>query len=170
MSPVDRKAFCEIVLSLAELFGKELSPQALELYWRAMQAWPLEEFRAAAEHFLRAQFMPKPFDFEQLRRAALPTAGEAWARVLAHVRGPYRDGSGLDEGGPIDRAVAALGGYRALAFRDSQYLAIDERRFATLFDELVDVAVVRRAIPQLSRERTDGLLDHDDRPHEDPRQ
>lgn len=150
MTTDDLEDFGRAILGLAEIHGRETTPQFVRLYWSALKHWPRDEFLAAAKHFLRARFMPKPFDFEQLRRAALPTAAEAWARVLEHLRGPYRDGSGLDDGGPIDRAIAGLGGYKTLAFRDTEYLAIDARRFATMFEELVDVEASRRAVPELA--------------------
>ena len=73
MNAIDRKAFCEIVLGFAELKGKQLSAAAIELYWRSMQHWPLEDFRAAAQQLLRTcEFMPTPKDFEDLRRASKP--------------------------------------------------------------------------------------------------
>ena len=43
-------------------------------------------------------------------------------------------------------------------FRDAQYLAIDERRFAERFAELVDAAAVRRAVPQLARGSTAAAI------------
>jgi hypothetical protein len=163
MTNQDLEDFGRAIVGLAEVHGRQTTPQLVRLYWSALQHWRRDEFLAAAKHFLRARFMPKPFDFEQLRRSGMPTAAEAWARVLTHTRGPYRDGSGLDDDGPIDRAVAGLGGYRALAFRDTQYLAIDERRFVAVFDQLVDVDEARRAVPEIASKVADGLLDHDGR-------
>lgn len=151
MTRVDRKAFGQVVLGLAELFGKELSAPALELYWHSMQSWSIDDFRDAAELLLRkCEFMPAPKDFEALRRAAQPLAGEAWARVLAHLRGGYRSGAGVDDGGPIDKAVLSLGGYQSLAFRDTQYLGIDERRFVERFAQVVEAVEVRRVLPRLA--------------------
>lgn len=148
MTPADREGFCQIVLGLAELYGKELSSPALALYWNSLRAWPLDDLRTAAELLLRrCAFMPVPRDFEALRQAAQPLAGEAWARVLTHLRGGYRSGAGVDDDGPIDQAVRSLGGYQSLALRDTQYLGIDERKFVERFAQIVDSIEVRRAIP-----------------------
>jgi hypothetical protein len=151
MTPADRNDFCQIVLGLAELYGKQLSSPALALYWNSLRHWPLDDFRTAAELLLRrCEFIPAPRDFDALRRAAQPLAGEAWARVLAHLRSGYRSGAGVDDGGPIDQAVLSLGGYQSLAFRDTQYLGIDERRFVERFAQVVEAVEVRRALPRLA--------------------
>src|SRR5688572_11767252 len=60
----------------------------MELFWNAMQAWSIEDFSAAANELIRkCEFMPTPKDFEDLRKAGRKTPGEAWAEVLAYVRG-----------------------------------------------------------------------------------
>lgn len=150
MTSADRNDFCQIVLGFAELYGKALSSPALALYWNSLQHWQLDDFRTAAELLLRrCAFMPAPRDFEALRRAAQPLAGEAWACVLTHLRGGYRGGAGIDDGGPIDQAVRSLGGYQSLALRDTQFLGIDERRFVERFAQIVEAVEVRRALPRL---------------------
>ena len=116
-----------------------------------MRTWSLDDFRAAAEQLLRTcEFMPVPADFERLRRAGKATAGEAWVAVLEHCTGPYRYGEGIDNGGPIDQAVAVLGGYRAVAMHNSNFLHALERRFAEHYTCGVEVAAVRAAVPQIA--------------------
>lgn len=146
MRPDDFESFSEVVAGFAELRGKQLSPAAIKLYWNAMQHWSIEDFRSAAQHLvLSCQFMPTPKDFEDLRRADRPTATEAWAKILAHCKGAYRDGSGIDSGGPIDTAVAGIGGYRAIAFHDTDYLPLLQRQFVERFEETTDVFESRQA-------------------------
>lgn len=133
MKPTDKTEFVKIVTGMAELYGREISAAAYEVYWNAMQDWPIEQFRRAADHLCKtSQFFPKPADFNALRKPLVRVSpGEAWTKVLDHCRfGTYRDGSGIDDGGPIDRAVAALGGYRAVAMHDASWLHTVERRFA----------------------------------------
>jgi hypothetical protein len=146
--PEDRKPFLEVVIGFAELKSKQLSAPALELYWNALQHWSLTDFRMAAQQLVRTcEFMPTPKDFEDLLRAGRVTVGEAWDAVLQHCKGAYRSGAGLDAGGPVDRAVAALGGYRAIAFHDSERLHFLERQFAERFAELEDVIENRETLP-----------------------
>jgi hypothetical protein len=150
MTPADLDRFGEAIRGLAAMHGRDVTDSLVQLYWSRLKHWPLEEFLAAATHLLGAQFMPKAHDFEQIRKASLPTAAEAWTKVLRHIEGAYRTGRGLDDGGVIDRAVESLGGYRSLAHRAQEYLPIDERRFAEHFDQLLDVMAVRQALPNLS--------------------
>lgn len=136
MLPADRRAFLEVVIGFAELKGKQLSAPALELYWNAMQDWSIDEFRAAANTLIRTcEFMPTPKDFNDLRKSSEPTKGEAWARVLSHLKGGYRSG-GIAPG--IDRAVRALGGYRALAMMPADQLPWQEKRFAEHYEDMAE--------------------------------
>jgi hypothetical protein len=159
MVDADRPEFCTTVLALAELRSKQLSAPALVLYWRAMcSTWTIEEFRAGAEHLLRhSQFMPTPFDFETLRRAARMTAGEAFALAVkashSAIRNGYLTNSGTCGDPLIDRAVAALGGYAAIAMCDNDKLHFLERRFADHYEAMSDAAKIREAVPQLMRDR-----------------
>ena len=155
MTPADRKAFVEIVVGFAELAGKQLSPAALELYWRAMQHWPLAEFRdAAAVLVTRCAFMPTPKDFEDLRKAGRMTAAEAWecarracGSAIQHGRLTSRGTCG-DE--LIDKAVRGIGGYGVIAMCESDKLHFLERRFCEHYATLRDVTDVREALPALT--------------------
>lgn len=159
MTPADRKPFLEVVIGFAELKGKQLSAPALELYWRSLQHWPLEDFRAAAEQLLRTcEFMPLPKDFEDLRKAGRPTVGEAWASVLAWVRNgnhrglPVLNGSS-DYGRPdalAERAVRAIGGYTAIAMSETDKTHFLERRFAEHYEAMQDADEIRDELPQIA--------------------
>lgn len=150
MTPADRAVFLEVVVGLAELKGRTLSKPALDLYWRAMQDWPIDEFRAAAAHLVRScPYMPSPADFEQLRRAGRPTAGEAWVQaVRCAATGAYRNRE--TPGGLIDRAVAAIGGYSAIGMCDESKLHFLERRFAEHYESMTDADDVRQALPSVT--------------------
>lgn len=156
MIAADRQAFLEIVIGFAELKGKQLSAPALELYWRSMQSWPLPDFRLAAEHLIRTcQFMPIPKDFEDLRKAGRPTAGEAWSKAVAAC-GSCHSALGYTSGGTcgeefVDRVVRAIGGYRAIAMCDTDKLHFLERRFAEHFESMQDACDTREAMPMLTR-------------------
>jgi hypothetical protein len=146
-------------VGFAELKGKQLSAPALEIYWRSLQHWPLEDFRAAAEQLLRTcEFMPLPKDFEDLRKAGRPTVGEAWASVLAWVRsGNYNSRlpllNGDDRGRPdrlAERAVRAIGGYQAIAMSETDKTHFLERRFAEHYEAMQDADEVREELPEIA--------------------
>lgn len=158
MRPNDFTRFRDVMTGMAEMYGREMSNPLLDAYWLALGNWPLSAFEAAARHLMATSpFMPKPADFTALRKAGRPTAGEAWIIARAAC-GSCREvtaaganyGSGGTCGDPlIDRAVNAIGGYRAIAMCDSDKLHFLERRFAEHFESLQDAEDVRAEIPQI---------------------
>jgi len=150
VTPNDREAFLEVVIGFCELKSKQLSAPALELYWRSMQGWSLDEFRAAAEQLLRTcEFMPTPKDFEDLRKASGPAVSEAWAaaREFAgslYYAGRYREGEIGDRA--IDLAVQSIGGYPAIAMCDTDKLHFLEKQFSERYSESRDVMEARQAL------------------------
>lgn len=162
MIAADRKKFAEVVLGFAELKGKQLSAPAIELYWRSMQGWSLDDFLAAAEQLVRtSEFMPTPKDFEDLRKAGRRTAGEAWTIVLDYARHnftqwdtglPCLNGHAKPE--PDDelllRAVRAIGGFKAVAMSPTDKTVFLERRFCEHYEQMQGADEVREALPQLA--------------------
>ena len=149
MQQSDFARFRNVMAGLAELYQRELSNTLLDVYWLALRDWSLGEFEAASAKLMQSgQFMPRPADYVALRKASLPTKGEAWASVLQHIKGRYRDGSGLTA--EIDSAVRALGGYRALAFMPLEQMHWQEKRFAEHYGEAAEVADKRTpmALPE----------------------
>lgn len=153
MTLEDYESFCAILLGLAEPRRIPLSSTTFELYWGALAEWTIEDFRAAANVlFKRCDWMPTPKDFEDLRRSATERAGvEAWeiarrsarsAIALGRVRDDVTSGDVL-----IDRAVATIGGYGAIALCETAWLHALERRFLQAYVEVRDVAEIRAALP-----------------------
>jgi hypothetical protein len=156
--PEDRAKFLDVVLGFAELKGKKLSAPALELYWRAMQDWEIHDFLAAAERLVStSQYMPEPYHFDQLRKAGLETAPEAWARAVRHAassayrRGPIGDPL-------IDKCVEIVGGYAAIALSDVSKLQFIERRFCEHYATIGDAQETRDAVPQIAYQHPPLLL------------
>jgi hypothetical protein len=155
MQPTDRAEFVRTLNGLAAIKGKELTAEALGLWWSAMAKWSIDDFKGAASHLVGScQFMPSPYDFEQLKRAAEPTSSEAWLSVLHGY--PLRPGS------REARAAAVVGGQYNIRManveRELPHLA---RRFKEAYEELSDVDSVREALPQINRlamKNLSGLL------------
>lgn len=140
----DRAEFLRTLNGLAAIKGKEITPEALSLWWAAMGQWPIDEFKLAASHLVRnSQFMPTPYDFERLRRAGELTSGEAWDRVMA--------GWPLEPGSRIARAAAIVGGQYYMRHADLQKeVPFIQRRFEAAYNELTDVDLVREELPQIA--------------------
>lgn len=147
MIAADYQGFRDVVLGFAELKGKQLSAPAIELYWRSMQHWTLADFRRAAEHLLRTcEFMPVPKDFEDLRKAGRPTAGEAWGEVLDCAR------RGLEppNNPVIELALRAIGGIQAVAMSETHRTPFLERRFCEHFEAARDAQDIRAGVPEIT--------------------
>ena len=144
MLPTDRPEFLRTLNGLAAIKGKELTPEALSLWWSAMAAWSIEDFKAAASHLAgEMEWMPQPFHFNQLRKAGELTPGEAWLRVL--------NGAQLEPGSRAYRAAQIVGGQQAIRHADIETaLPHIQRRFLTAYEELSDVDGVREALPQIA--------------------
>lgn len=162
MQPTDRVQFMKVMNGMAIMKKTVLSADALDLWWMCMAGWAVEDFTKAAAHLLsKCEFMPTPKDFEDLRKAGRPTAGEAWARVLDAVRkGSWRWDSGPRELNkqfkpPEDEittsAVAALGGYQAIAMHEEKSVHFLERRFAEHYDAIRERQEIREALPQIAK-------------------
>lgn len=145
MLPTDRPEFLRTVNGLAAIKGKELTSEALSLWWSAMAAWSIEDFKAAASHLVtECQFMPTPYDFAQLRKAGELTAGEAWERVLS--------GAKLDPNSRVARAARIVGGQVAIRHADIERdLPFVQKRFLEAYGDLTDVDGAREALPQIAQ-------------------
>lgn len=155
MIPADRKAFLEVVVGFAELRGKVLSAAALELYWRSMQAWSIEDFRAAATRLVKtSEFMPTPKQFEDLRRASQPTGGEVFAGIrqwLEYSPLGYRIKASTPR--RIACSLAAIGGAQGYAMCDADKLHFLEKRFCEHYEQIGEAEDTREALPQIVDER-----------------
>ena len=152
MQPADRAEMARILVSLAEVKpGGKITPESLELWYSAMSAWSIEEFRAAAQYLmLHEEYFPNPWHFQQLRKAQRMTPGEAWTIALQHVKsGAYHAGPAIPE---VERAVQALGGWKIIAWSTIDALPFTEKRFALHYEQLADVAETRQELPALAHD------------------
>jgi len=148
----DRPEFVQVLNGLAAIRRVDLTKEAYELWWQSMKDWPLDDFKDAAGYLLlNCQFMPTPYDFEQLRKKGEVSAHEAWAMALNHAGGAWRQGVLGDA--LTDRVIAMLGGYRMIALTDEDKLGFIQRRFMDAYNDFLNTDGVREALPDLTTER-----------------
>lgn len=152
MQQADKTRFVEFLAGLATIKpGVKLTKESYEIYWLVLHEWPFDEFRKAALHLAASsEFMPNPYHFEQLRKAGRPTPGEAWAKVLAHVRANAYRGGGVVVDELTDRAVAAIGGYHAIGMSDTDKTHFLATRFNEAYEAMQEAEEVRVALPQIA--------------------
>jgi hypothetical protein len=155
MQPTDGDRFRNLLRGMGRTLGSEPDNLVLDAYWIALRDWSLDDFEAACGLLMKtSKWMPKPAEFEALRKAGRPTVGEAWIKArqnasTAIVCGQVTQGRGCGE--PlIDSAVRAIGGYGAIAMCDSDKLGFLERRFAEHFSAMQEVQDTREAVPQIA--------------------
>ncbi len=93
MREMDRARFQATLASLAEVFGKQLSPQLTELYWDALKPLAIEELQKGAESWIRfGKHFPKPAElmerFKDLLasapKVAYVPAEQSWGMILVN--------------------------------------------------------------------------------------
>lgn len=145
MLDADEERFLKILNGLGALKKIELNEDAIELWWAAFASWSIEDFSAAANHLILTKQWIGPQDFEALRKAGKPTAGERWAEVLQFTSsGGYRERSFGDE--LTEKCVAMLGGWRVIGQCELGRLGFLERRFVENFEHIGDVIETRKAL------------------------
>jgi hypothetical protein len=155
MQPTDGKRFRDLIRGMGRMYGQEQDAVVLDAYWLALRDWSFEDFEAAAGQLMRtSKFMPRPADFNDLRKAARPTVGEAWDKARRACGSAIICGQITNNGTSgdplIDRAVRAIGGYGAIAMCDTEKLHFLERRFCEHFESMRDADDVREALPQIA--------------------
>ncbi len=149
MDSGDRPEFVQVLNGLAAIKRVDLTKDAYELWWQSMKDWSIDGFKDAAGYLLKnCQFMPAPYDFEQLRKKGEVSAHEAWAMAMHHVEGAWRQGVLGDA--LTDRVVAAQVGYSVIALTKTDKLGFLERRFLDAYEDFLDTSVVREALPDLT--------------------
>jgi len=145
----DRPEFVRVLNGLAAIRRVDLTKDAYELWWQCLKDWPVSDFKDAAGYLLKnCQFLPTPYDFEQLRKKGETSAREAWALALDHAGGAWRKGVLGDA--MTDRVIAMLGGYPVIALTSTDKLGFLERRFMDAYNDLLDTDGVRKALPDLT--------------------
>lgn len=153
MNANDKQEFLRILTGLSLIKpGKELTKDALGVYWNALEDWSIEDFRAAANHLAKScEFMPNPFHFEQLRKAQEPSKHEAWQTAMARASGSRNVQHPDDK---ITKAVRMVGGYYQLGMTSYDQLAFTEKRFKDAYDSIGEV----ESVPQLTKSDAKAIM------------
>jgi hypothetical protein len=157
MQQSDFQRFHALLQGMAKMFERELDQFVLDAYWIALKGWAFEDFQQASVHLMQTrQFMPRPFDFEALRKAGRATAAEAWEKARAACGSAIQCGQVTHNGTCgdelIDRAVRGIGGYGAIAMCETSKIPFLEKRFAEHYADLQEANDTREAVPQIAHE------------------
>lgn len=175
MQANDGKRFRDLLRGMGRIYGAEPDAITLDAYWVALKCWSLEDFEAACETLMQtAKFMPRPADFNDLRKAGELTAGEAFAIARDIARHCSQHGQPTADDPRIDAAARACGGYFAMGLTETEKIGFLERRFCEHYEAICEAEDVREALPQitaLARARVSGpraLLEVSDETYNEP--
>lgn len=99
----DKRAFGEIMAVMGENFGKQLSHNAIGMWFTALEKFSLEDVRLAAMSILRTR-----------KYSSMPTLAE----MLEHLDGGDPETLGLIQATQVRNAVATYGAYASVVFDD----------------------------------------------------
>ena len=151
MQQADIARFNQLVTGVCLTFGRDPEPFVLDVYWITLRDWSIEEFEQGCAHILKtAKFMPRPSDFEDLRKAGRMTPGEAFAAAMVVARDCSRHTPSSSGDPRIDAAASACGGYFAMGQQETEKIGWLERRFVEHYESISDAEDVREALPQLT--------------------
>lgn len=139
MTPADKPEFLRVMNGMGAVFSSPLTPEALDVWWRSFGTWSFAQFsEAASAAVTRCKFMPRPADLHEIKRAALPSGGEAWEIA----------GRGIDERADRALSIATQGRYFGhIPYDEHPWI---QKRFLEVYEDLADVYHSRSIAPQLA--------------------
>jgi hypothetical protein len=151
MNASDKPEFARIIAALSAVKpGKELTRDALELYFSALEDWTIADFKAAASHLMKTcEFMPNPFHFEQLRKKNELTKHEAWEVAFERIK---RGGNQPDD--KISKAIRQVGGYYQLGMTPMDQMPFVAKRFQEAYESINDV----ESVPLLTKPEASNVM------------
>lgn len=116
----DRQRFAEIIVGIAEVYGRDMSEAGLSVWWHALSRYSTDQVTGALNAHVqdaeRGQFMPKPGDIvRQIEGTPTDQAQAAWAKVEGALRGIGGGPSWVFDDPKIHRAIEQIGGVSALS-------------------------------------------------------
>lgn len=138
MNGEDAGGFRRMLAAAYTLYGKDLTPQALDLWFESLKHYDLAAISGALSAHVRnpdnGQFLPRPADVvRNIEGGSDDAALLAWAKVDRALRvvGPYR--TVVFDDPLIHYAVAAIGGWIKLGTLSDEDWKYQRIPFATIY-------------------------------------
>ncbi len=114
MDEKDKARFCQLLVTTAELFEKDLSTPILNLYFTALKDFSINQIeRALGKVVVSCKFFPKPVEIIELIGGG-PGQLEDIAQVQADL---------------VVNAIRKIGSYQSVMFRDPATIAVIQQSF-----------------------------------------
>ena len=136
----DKILFCALLTSVAELYGKPISANVLEIYWNTLEKYSLESIRRAVHLHVtnpdNGQFMPKPADILRYIETSQSTkALHAWDKVVLAMQRVGAINSIEFDDPAISVVIKEMGGWISICYKSRNdnlpFMAIEfQRRYS----------------------------------------
>ena len=114
MDKKDKKRFCELLITTAELFEKDLSTPILNLYFTALENFSIDQVeKALGKVIMLCKFFPKPVEIIELIPGGPGNLADT-AQVQADI---------------VVNAIKKIGPYQSVYFSDPVTTAVIQRCF-----------------------------------------
>lgn len=138
LRPHEKEAFVDMMTAAAAIYGRDVSPTLIQLYWNALAPYDLSAVRQAFNRHVTnpdtGQFWPKPADLiRMLGGSSLDAAMQAWATVERAIRlvGGYE--SVVFDDPIVHRCIDDMGGWQKLCEGTEDELPFVAKKFENLY-------------------------------------
>lgn len=146
---INKEKAIEILFSVAEMYGKELSQGALNVFFMGIKSLSQEEFEQSIRKHLEDQekgmFFPKPADLiGHIRRSGKQnselvgqSAELGWSLVMDQLRrvGSYGNLNVSDK--VAVETVRQMGGWKSLCMTHTDKMSFKQREFMSLYQTVI---------------------------------
>ncbi len=138
MQQADHNAFKTVMHGVYALYGKDISPGVMDIWWGAMRPFDFAAFRDAMNRHAtdpdRGQFLPKPADVIRLMVGSTQdTALIAWAKVDRAVRSVGTYVSVVFDDPIIHAVISDMGGWVSMGQRGEDEWPFVAKEFETRY-------------------------------------
>lgn len=134
MTQNDKPAFIQILKSVHDFYGSDMSTFSVGIWWKACSCYPLERVsKAFDKHLLdtkSGQFMPKPADIVRaLQGTHEDRSMIAWGKVFDAIQRVGQYQSVVFDDPAIHAVITDMGGWSKLCATEMDELPFVQKRF-----------------------------------------
>jgi len=134
---LNKKQFVELISSIAEIFGKDLSSYTIKIYYEIFKKYPFEKIEQAFKQAVmghKYNTMPKPAEIlEHLELSLEDKALYAWNTVIETIRSNGYYDSVEFEDKVIHTVIEILGGWEWLCDQEKDEMKFIGKEFIRLY-------------------------------------
>ena len=134
----DKEKFKGFMMTIGELFDKNLSKELLDIYWQILEPFNDEQCEKAFKKVLATvKFFPKPTDFLECLQEGAPHM-LAWERAFKALKetGPYMTAQFTDKA--INLTIELMGGWPEFCTMENDQIKWKQIEFEKIYKGVCD--------------------------------